>query len=316
MARWAKVFGIACVLSLVGVGCVVQPDDGERFREAVPQEGEVALRVPGGAGGTQTRSLHIATNDTNGEAARFYTFTRDMTNTVDFGTAIILGSVWAIVHSPPTSVEPKKATWGPGQATALEPAIYRFVVTEVGQKEYDYVLEGQAKGGGPWLTVMRGHGFGKDHPAHKSGWFEWDNDVHRTLDSARAKDSGKTKVTFDLRKLPATIDVALRPTDGKGEGDVKVTHEKEGAGSVDITAKGDLDPSKTTKLEDIHLLSRWTSAGSGRADVVMKNGDLTTTVTASECWSSSFARVYYKDTVNFEPATGDASVCAFSDAKL
>src|SRR5688572_19663900 len=121
MARWAKVFGTAFVISLVGVGCVVQPDSGERFREAVPQEGEVALRVPGGAaGGTQTRSLHIATNDpTTGGAARFYTFTRDMTNTVDFGTAVILGSVWAIVHTPPTSVEPKKATWGPGQATAL-----------------------------------------------------------------------------------------------------------------------------------------------------------------------------------------------------
>ncbi len=316
MARWAKVFGTAFVVSLVGVGCVVQPDEGERFREAIPQEGEVALRVPGGAKGTQTRSLNIATNEKTG-AAKFYTFTRDMTNAVDFGTAVILGSVWAIVHTPPTTVEPKKATWGPGQSSALEPAIWRFVVTEVGDKEYDYMLEGQAKNGGPWLAVMKGHGFGKESPNHKSGWFEWNNDTHRTLDPARAKDTGSTKVTFDLRKLPATIDVAIRPTGpDTGDADVKVTHEDQGAGSVIIKAKGDLDDSKTTKLEDIDLVSRWTSAGAGRADVAMENGDLPFKVNASECWSSSFARVYYMDTVDFEPATGDASVCAFTDSKL
>src|SRR5205085_11413025 len=113
-----------------------------------------------------------------------------------------------------------------------------------------------AKNGGAWITVMHGHGFGKSRPEHKTGSFEWDNDAYRTLDPARAKDEGTTKVTYDLTKLPATIAVELRPGATKGWADVTVTHADAGAGSVEIAALGDIDDSKTTQLEDIHLLSR------------------------------------------------------------
>ena len=121
-------------------------------------------------------------------------------------------------------------------------------------------------------------------------------------------------LSFSLSKLPATIAVELRPGDGKGWADVKVTHADAGAGTVEISGIGDIDDSKTTQLENIHLLSRWTSAGSGRADIELKNGDLPFTVTARECWSTSFERVYYQDTVNFEPATGQESSCALPAA--
>lgn len=302
-------------------GCAIDPDDSARFREAIPTQEDVALRVPGGdptktGGNINGKSfggggLRIATLPGAGDkTARYYRFTRDLTNSVDFGTAVILGSVWAIVHTEPTSIDAKTAVWGPGAASALEPAVWKLTVKEVGTAEYDYALEGQPKAGGAWLTVMQGHGFGKSRPEHRTGWFEWDNDAYRTLDPARAKDEGKTKVSFDLTKLPATISVELRPPSTKGWADVTVTHADAGAGTVEITGLGDIDDTKSTRLEDIRLLSRWTSKGSGRADIEMKNGDLPFVVTARECWSESFARVYYEDTVSYEPATGAETACA------
>jgi hypothetical protein len=317
--RFASLLLTSAALGSFAAGCAIKPDDSERFREAIPTQEQVALRVPGAeamnTGSVGKTSIRIKTDPgsvTNaGDAtARYYRFTRDMTNAVDFGTAVILGSVWSIVHTEPTSIDAKTAVWGPGAASALEPAVWKFTVKEVGTAEYDYVLEGQPKAGGAWLTVMQGHGFGKASPQHETGWFEWNNDNYRTLDPARAKDDGTTKVTYDLKKLPATIAVELRPSASKAWADVTVIHQDAGAGSVEITALGDLDDSKATQLEDIHLLSRWTAKGSGRADIEMKNGDLPFTVTARECWSESFARVYYEDTVSFEPKTGTETACA------
>ncbi len=310
------------LVTAFAAGCAVNPNESERFREALPLQEEVALRVPGGANAASasTRSaggIRIATetgiSSTN---ARYYQMTRDLTGAVDFTTAVILGGVWAIVHSEPTSIESKKAVWGPGAANALEPAVWRFTVNEVGDAEYDYVLEGQPKQGGDWLPVLNGHGFGKSRPEHKQGWFKVDNDNYKKLEPTRGHDEGTAKVTFDLRQLPATINVEIRPDAAKGWVDVNVTHETQGAGKVEILGLGDIDDSKATKLEDIHLLSRWSSDGSGRADVTMKNGDLPFTVDASECWSSSFARVFYQDTVNYEPQTGDQKACVFTQSNL
>ncbi len=312
MVRFALI-GTTIAVSVFGVGCVAQSDEAERFREPLPQQSEVALRVPGaeGGGGVRAQGLRIQTASA-GETARYYQFTRDITNVVDFGTAFILGMVWTIAHTQPTTIEAKKAVWGPGSGNALEPAIWRFTVIEIGDREYDYALEGQPKSGGSWLTVLHGHGYGKTHPLHRTGWFEADNDAYRVLEPTRAKDYGTTKVTYDLVKLPATVSVALRPGAGKGEADITVVHQDGGAGSVDITARGDLDSTKATLLEDINLTSRWTAAGSGRADVTMMNGDLTTTVEATECWSDTFARVYYEDSVDFEPTTGDVKACVLT----
>ncbi len=323
--RSMKVITAACFVSVVsafGAGCAPtsEDDDAERFREALPVQDELALRVPGGtSGATKTAGLRIASGGGTNATARYYQFTRDMTSAVDYGTAVILGGIWGVVHSPPTTLEPKKAVWGPGSGNALEPAIWKLTVTEVGTAEYDYVLEGQSKSGGAWLTVVKGHGYGKAHADHKKGWFEWDNDAYKTLEPTRGKDEGTTKVTYALAQLPASISVELRPhpTDlAKGWADVKVVHAQGGAGSVDITTLSDVNDAKNTKLEDVRLVSQWTSNGSGRADISMKNGDLPFTVDAAECWSSAFARVYYKDTVDFEAPTGDASVCALPAQSL
>jgi hypothetical protein len=313
---------LACafVMTAIGEGCVAKQDDADRFRQAVPQADEVALKVPGNApaSGTTTKDLHINGGGptTTSSSAEYYRFTRDLTGAVDFGTGVILGAVWIIVHTQPTSVDGTHAVWGPGNGNALDPVVWRFTVTEVGDKEYDYVLDGQRKGTTDFVPVLTGHGYGEERAEHKTGWFMADNDAFRQLDPDHAHDSGTTKVTYDLRQLPATIAVELKNTPDKGWANVTVTHEAGGAGTVDITAHADFDASKTTKLEDIRLVSQWLTNGSGRADAQIENGDLPFQVDASECWSETFSRVYYKDTVNYEPATGDASACTVAAAKL
>jgi hypothetical protein len=317
-SRLIAVTGLLGVV-LAAEGCASSSDrpsdEADRFREALPLEEDVKLAVPsnGAAGGTTTKSagLHIATDGAGGSATS-YQFTRTITGAVDFTTAVILGGVWAIVHSPPSSLEAKKAVWGPGSGNALDPAQWRFTVTEVGDKEYDYVLEGQLKAGGAWLPVLDGHGYGKERAEHRQGFFRANNDNYRSLDPQNGHDEGTTKITFDLTKLPATIDVELRPSPEKGSLDIKVTHESGGAGRVSITGTGDIDESKATKLENIEMLSRWATTGAGRSQWTFSGGDLPiASVTANECWSTSFARVYYKDTVNYQPATGEESTCAF-----
>jgi len=308
MKASSKIVVLALISAAFGGGCTETSDDADRFREPIPVKEEVALAVPN-ATSTTTQGLRIATNGTSGEVARWYKLTREFTGGVDGATALILGGVWAIVNTPPTSIENKKAVWGPGSGNALEPAVWRFTVTEVGNAEYDYVLEGQPKSGGDWRTVLRGKGYGKSRPEHRQGTFTIDNDAYRTLEPTYGKDEGTAKFVYDLRGTPSSIDVELRPPAAKGWIDLRVKHEAKGAGSIVVEGLGDLDESKATKLEDVKVTSRWTLNGSGRADVSIKNGDLPFPVDATECWSPSFARVYYKDTADFEPPVGTESSC-------
>ena len=167
-----------------------------------------------------------------------------------------------------------------------------------------------------YRAVLKGHGYGRGHVAHRNGWFIIDNDAARALDPARAQGSGTAKVTHELHQWPATIAVALRPSDNPTWTDITVTHQSDGAGSVDIGALGDIDAIKDGKLENVVLHSRWATSGAGRADVQLSGGTLTSLVKASECWSSSFFRSYYVDSVNYKPTEGDAAACVFTEASF
>ena len=316
----ALVAALGCGLLAIAAapGCMLKTDDdASRFRQAIPQSSDVQLSIPkGSTAGATTASFHVKGGDTPAAYAKYYRFTRDMADIVGFGTAEILGLVWIIVHSPPTHVDSKHAVWGPGNGNALDPVVWRMTVTEVGSDEYEYVLAGRPKAStaeADFKPILTGHGWGDAHPMHRRGTFAWDNEAYRSLDPARAKDDGSVSVEFDLRTYPATITAESHTAlDAKGWFKVGVTHQKDGGGAVDVTALGDIDDSKATKLENVGIKSRWDLTGAGRADVQITGGDAPSEIDATECWSSSFYRVYYKDTVSFEPTSGTESACAFS----
>ena len=144
-------------------------------------------------------------------------------------------------------------------------------------------------------------------------------DASHALDPARNHDAGSVKITFDLRQYPATLDAEITASDRPRTGKIDVTHQADGSGAVDITVHDAADPTQGANADDLVLHSRWDKLGEGRGDAQYSGGTLPASipsVQASECWDSAFARVYYKDSVDWKPAAGNAASCAFAQAKF
>jgi hypothetical protein len=319
------VLGLSALFSVsaFGSGCTVKSDSSDAFRDPIPQSSDVALAVPGSSSGTSTTSsaagLRLAGGTGAGDYASYYVFTRDISAGVDFGTGAILGAVWLIVNEPATNISGNTATWGPGSG-ALDPSTWRFRVTEIGDGEYNYELDGRPKSStsdSDFKPVLSGHGYGKTRPEHRSGNFTLYNDTYNALEPGLGHDSGTTAVTYDLRQFPAKIQVQLSPSPASlGENAIDVSHNQDGSGEVDIVGLDDISTNKDGTLENLTIHSRWTNVGAGRADIQASGGELSQTVIASQCWSSAFAQTYYTDNVNYEPTSGDPTSCAFTQASF
>lgn len=339
--------GLVLLLGCFAPACTLEKkDDGEEFREAVPLREAVMVAGPetdsaadsSTAAATGCRAARdcerpngvhpLATRPGAGtDYARWYGFTRAVRSGVNAVTAVVLGSVWAIAHTEPTSVAEGEAVWGP-HTDALEPVTYRFRVTRVAEAEYDYVLEGRPKQNSSddaYRVVLRGHGYGKRHAQHGEGDFTIDLDVARDLDPlAHEGDTGTVHVTHHLphdiderlSALPRTITAEVAPDPAVNPESFSVTSKAnaDGTGSLHVDARADVDASKTTSLEDVVIDSRWRADGAGRADIVIAGGDIPAspgTVSAVECWGADFRRAYYSDSIDYSPSEGDPSACVY-----
>ena len=307
---------LGVALGMVQLGCAVNVDDGEKFREPIPESSQVRLALPGSSGASS--ASETLAYGTVGERAKFYEFTRALADGVDKVTGSILGSIWIVVHTRPTTVAHHEATWGPGADNALSPVVWRLKVTEVSAGVFDYQLDGRPKGStaeSDYLAVLKGRGYGRSHAEHKNGWLSVDNDAAEKLDPARARDRGTTKITHHLQSFPATIAVEMRPTPAPDWTDITVTHEADGSGAVDVSALTDIEETnKDGKLEDVVMHNRWAKTGAGRADVQISGGSVPVLVKATECWSSLFDRSYYADSAGLAPTVGDPAACVFPGA--
>jgi hypothetical protein len=318
LGRNACVWGLGAALAMAPLGCMVNTDDGDRFREPIPEASQVSMALPGPTAASPD-SPTLAYGGA-GEHAKFYEFTRAMTDGVDGVTGSILGSIWIIVHTRPTTMASHEATWGPGADNALSPVVWRLKVTEVSDGVFDYELDGRPKGStaeADYLAVLKGRGYGRSHAEHRNGYFTVDNDAAATLDPARAHDHGTAKITHHLSSWPATIAVEIRPIPDPNWADVTVTHQPDGSGAVDVSALTDIEETnKDGKLEDVVMHNRWAKDGAGRADVQISGGSVPMLVKATECWSSQFDRSYYADSAGLSPTVGDPASCVFPDAKF
>jgi hypothetical protein len=316
-------------------GCTLEKqDDGAEYREAVPLREAVVVAGPEtGAGDSSTSSVGDRRGALAGGPAarppyaRWYGFTRAVTGGVNVVTAVVLGSVWAIVHSEPSRIENGEATWGP-YSEALKPVTYRFRVTRIDDAVYDYVLEGRPKtssSDSEYRAVLTGRGYGKRHDKHGEGEFTIDLDTARELDPfEHPDDSGTVRVLHHLPHditsggdaLPRTIVAEVEPNPASNPESFTVTStaNDDGTGTLRVDALGDVDDSKTTELEDIVVDSRWRADGAGRADITIAGGDVPADpglITAVECWGADFMRSYYSDSLDLEPVEGDASACVY-----
>ncbi len=329
-----------CVTTL-GSGCVLGPEreDASRFREAIPQSQAVVVSGPDSVqkSGNGTQSFDnlssAKTHDepwADGPWAYWYGFTRHVRQGVNKVTGRVLGSVWIIVNTRPTTISEKEAVWGPF-SDALEPVTYRFRVTEVGPREYEYRLEGRAKSSGEegdFISVLSGKGWSRGHAKHGDGFFEIDLDAAQALDpfGHEADETGVVKITHDLPptitqdlfKGRRVVTAEVQPSHSAEHWSAASTTEEDGSGTLKVTAFTDVEHDNNTAPEDVKVESRWNTSGAGRSDITITGGDVPAeigTVNATECWNSSFQSVYigYSHNVTWATAEGEASACVFGE---
>jgi hypothetical protein len=329
MTKFRYAAPLAFALAATGFsGCSLQKADETEFEEALPEVGSVNIDGPDGARADARTAAGMSGTLDAGDAsdpAFWYTFTRDLRDGVNVVTAVVLVSVWAVVHTEPSEIDEDHAVWGPYEGDALDPARYRLTVTRIGEHHFRYVLAGQKKSGGEYLNVLDGDGYSRKSDLHGDGQFVLDLGNAKVLDPSRHQnDSGQVTIVHELPEdigrrrdaLPRTITATLAP---EGEASVTITsiaHEDH-TGEVDVSAHVDIDDTHLTALEDVSVVSRWKATGAGRSDIGIAGGDLPaagfTSVTAVECWGTDFSRVYYSDTAG-NPTEGNASECVFEAA--
>jgi hypothetical protein len=311
MSLATRLAATGLALSFVTTGCVQANDDLHPVAEALPTAEDVRIDLPESAAGFKAV----------GQIAPYYVATRDVTRTLNGATGWVLVLVHTIVQFPPTTIDGDTYTWGPW-TEALDPAEYRLVVVDVADGSYDWQLDGRNKTepGAGFETIIDGTAVPSDPVGTGHGTFTFDFDANERVNPIDNDGRGVLVVAYDLDAR--TVDIEAVSAEDRGGTPVPVSYQyayreaADGAGDMVFSTHGDSDD-EGTAAEDTVLRSRWLPDGAGRGDARIQGGDLgAIVVTASECWSSNFRRVYYSDSHEISPTEGEPTACAFADQDL
>lgn len=298
-----------CFSSLVA--CVQQDRAPDDIARALPRAEDVSIKMPATA--------RAATSRTIGQLADWYVATRGVSTMFNGGTGWVLTLLHTVVSFPVTTVSGDTYTWGPWSDGALDPSEYKLDVHAAGDGTYTYQLSGRAKtdATGVFRVIIDGTSDPRKGDLQGNGHFLLDFDASRAVDPIKASnDHGSIDVHYDL--AARHIDMTIMSTDALGQpalADYAYNDTADGGGNMTFALSGNAGGGPA--LETATLRSRWLASGAGRADGEVAGGDLgTIKATASECWSTSFKRVYYTDSVGLVPTEGDVAACAFATADL
>jgi hypothetical protein len=303
---------LAATATLSLVACVNKDEGTPSIDQSLPTADQVSIKLP------RSNASARADSQVLGQLSPYYVITLGVTATFNGGTAWVLTLIHAIVQNPPTTVAGNVYTWGPG-SNALDPADYKLVVTANAGGTFSYQLSGKSKTqpGARFEVLIDGMADPTPGEGKGSGDFTVDFDASKRINPIQNGDArGTMDVHYDLAK--AHLDLSLSSTDAQGRptaADYAYNAAKDGGG--DMTFDVSADAGGTALLETLTLRSRWLGTGAGRTDARVSGGDLgSLQVTASECWSTSFGRVFYRDSNNFAAAEGAESSCAFATQDL
>jgi len=301
----------ATTATLSLVACVKQDEGAPNVDQALPTATQVSIKLPE----TAARTVD---NQVLGQLAPYYVTTLGVTTTFNGSTAWVLTLIHAIVQNPPTTIQGNVYTWGPGSG-ALDPADYKLVVTANADGTFAYQLSGRSKtqANAQFEVVIDGTADPRLGDAKGSGEFLVDFDAGRRVNPLGSGDAkGSVDVHYDLAK--AHLDLTIMSTDAQGQptaADYAYNAAADGGGDMTFDVSG--NAGGTALLETLTLRSRWLGTGAGRTDARVTGGDLgSLQITASECWNTSFGRVFYQDSNNFAPTEGAESACAFATQDL
>jgi len=306
MTSKLKTLLITSALVSVATGCVKQDAPPEDIQRAIPTADQVKIKLP------------AASQRMLGDLANYYVVTRDVTRTLNGGTAWVLILIHAIVQYPVTSTSGNVYTWGPW-SDALDPAEYKLDVTDNGDGTYDYILSGRNKtvAGSSFENIIDGHADPRPGHLQGNGDFKIDFDAGKRVNPVDSGDAkGTVVVSYDLAARHLDM-VAMAPDANNNPAMFEYAYNESSDGGGDMVFNATADGGGTAAAENIVIRSRWQGDGAGRGDARLAGGDLgTSQAIASECWNTLFRRTFYTDSVNWQPTEGNVADCAYGTPDL
>jgi hypothetical protein len=317
MRTHRQLITLTLVLTLAACG----GDPADEFRDAVPTRDQLAMNVPQSAQSqTQSGEIGSTTAALLGQKASLYLLTYKVSHEVNGSIWVGLNIIESIVQHPPTSIENGVATWGP-HTPPLEPLTWMLKVTKKGPGDFLYALSARQKGdtAGEFKVILAGasaKGYSPVFSGYK-GVYTANATNLNSLDPMLHPDTGEMVATYDTTGLKRSVKMALNDYSENGAPPADALYSYldrvDTSGEFGFISRTDLQ--KNGSAEEVFAVGvAWDQTGAGRGDAAVTGGDLSfgDTVKLTECWDSSFGRVFYMDSHNINPAEGDAAACVFS----
>lgn len=290
----------ALALALAGCGGNYSNDD-VLFRNAVPTRdllssklsaSSAALRsMPGrsaSVGGAHFPGTATAVGDASGLAQ----LTLGASDGFNAGLFKILDVLQAVISIEPSVRKPDERIWGPypdGQHKGFE---VQLVMDRVDAR-FDYHVDVRKTGTEDWTQVIQGD-FQATGDLRKG-----EGALHFLDAAARAvgydplpSDVTSIDATYQTQEDPLTVTlVVMNGSDPDPLLAFSYAGWADGGGQMRFDVSAQLVGGSTSPLETLDILSRWTAAGAGRADVEIIAGDFTGT-SYVECWSAADTLLY------------------------
>jgi hypothetical protein len=308
--------GLCFALAICTAGCGSGTGSAESFLNGLPSRQTLEVAAPGSRAPAALSGRSAALL---GETASLYVLTRQTTGQVNGFVGGALDTLSNIARTPPTAVGPDSAAWGPF-TDALSPVAGRLVILRVGPGAHQFRLDLRPKSGGDseFETFLEGASTGAAPGGPGQGSFSVDLTLAHRLDPVANAASGQVvagwKVGVDQREVHLHLTDVHAGSDAPAAADVGSVINADSSGSLAFDARANLVGS-ADRLETGQVRSRWSPAGAGRADVESHDGDAGNGFLVTECWDSSFGRVYALGRApdGGVAIEGDASACVFSE---
>ncbi|MFH1811553.1 MAG: hypothetical protein ABIJ09_22630 [Pseudomonadota bacterium] len=302
------------LVALLAVGSLALTACGRfAFKDAFPGDKQVKINLKGGDSSGQS-----LVGDES-QRAGLYEVTYGVTRGINVMVVGLLALTRAIVESPATeSPDEDHAVWGPSDPKGLERLQYKATAERVAENEYLFKLLARDKNSTDEADFGEIYALNYFHsgPELGHGTITVDRDEHKRIDPMDTSicDTGVAVVTFanDSADEMKIVDIDFSQLDRSGcedKGQMGKYHYAEGpdgAGDFLFSAVGNIhegaEAAEKPLEESLTIRAQWTSEGAGRADVIVADGEIPgdlaacqdascaglTTVTATQCWDSSF----------------------------
>lgn len=307
--------------ALFVLACGGMDPEEEEYRSAAPTLSSLSFAVPTGQGAsTSSDGVGFIKQALLGQRADLYQLTYDVSKGLNRSIWIGLNTIEAIIQRPCSSIIGGVATWGPWTPT-LEPLTWMLKVTRKGPGQYAYVLLARKKAdkAGAFQVILAGNSTKGYSPIFSGyvGLYTANASNLHALDAITYPNTGKMMATYNTTGLQRQVKLVLTDYSENGGPKSGATYRyldrADTSGEFRFVTRTDLQENNSLK-ELLVVGTAWTKTGAGRGDAAATGGDIIpgVTVRITECWDSSFARVFYKDNHNIKPAEGDPSKCVFA----